>query len=44
MTEKDLNKLRQGVAFGNFFTNYGKVEQIVGMTIEASGMSCNVGG
>ena len=43
MTEKDFNKLRQGVRFGNFFTSYGRVEQIVGMTIEASGMSCNVG-
>ncbi|MBE6836849.1 MAG: flagellar protein export ATPase FliI [Ruminococcus sp.] len=43
MTDKDLSKLRQGVNFGNFFTNYGRVEQIVGMTIEASGMSCNVG-
>ncbi|MBQ7756877.1 MAG: flagellar protein export ATPase FliI [Oscillospiraceae bacterium] len=43
MTDKDFNKLRQGVRFGNFFTSYGRVEQIVGMTIEASGMSCNVG-
>lgn len=43
MTEDKLFKLRQGIKFGSFFTSYGKVEQIVGMIIEASGMSCNVG-
>lgn len=43
MTDSKFSELRQGVRFGNFFTNYGKVEQIVGMIIEASGMTCNVG-
>lgn len=43
MTDNDFSQLRQGVKFTNFFTTYGKVEQIVGMIIEASGMSCNVG-
>lgn len=27
----------------NFYTTLGKIEQIVGMTVEASGMSCNIG-
>lgn len=43
MTENAITQLRQGIKFGEFFTSYGKVEQIVGMIIEASGMSCNVG-
>lgn len=43
MTDIEITQLRQGIKFGEFFTSYGKVEQIVGMIIEASGMSCNVG-
>lgn len=43
MKKTDNGTLRQGVRLGSFFTSYGKVEQIVGMIIEATGMSCNVG-
>lgn len=44
MREKaDLTKLRKSLRVNNFYTRYGKIEQIVGMTVEASGMSCNIG-
>ncbi|MFT3951834.1 MAG: FliI/YscN family ATPase [Oscillospiraceae bacterium] len=39
----DCAALRQEIRFGNFFTCCGKVEQIVGMIIEASGLACNIG-
>lgn len=38
-----LVKLRKSLRVNNFYTKYGKIEQIVGMTVEASGMSCNIG-
>ena len=39
----DHSKLRRSMRLNNFYTTLGKIEQIVGMTVEASGMSCNIG-
>ncbi|MBQ5336010.1 MAG: flagellar protein export ATPase FliI [Oscillospiraceae bacterium] len=39
----DHSKLRRSMRSTNFYTTLGKIEQIVGMTVEASGMSCNIG-
>ena len=36
-------KLRRSLKLNNFHTILGKIEQIVGLTVEASGMSCNIG-
>ena len=36
-------KLRHSMKLNNFYTILGKIEQIVGLTVEASGMSCNIG-
>lgn len=42
-TRLDHTKLRRSMRLNNFYTTLGKIEQIVGMTVEASGMSCNIG-
>lgn len=39
----DQTRLRKSLRHNNFHTVLGKIEQIVGMTVEASGMSCNIG-
>ena len=36
-------QMRQHIKYGNFFTYYGKVEQIVGMIIEVSGLTSSIG-
>lgn len=36
-------QIRQHIKYGNFFTYYGKVEQIVGMIIEVSGLTSSIG-
>ena len=41
--EFDNSKIRQGLKFNDFNTCLGKIDQIVGMTVEASGLSCNIG-
>ncbi len=41
--EFNNSKIRQGLQFNDFSTCLGKIEQIVGMTIEASGLACNIG-
>lgn len=35
--------LRRSMRLNNFYTTLGKIEQIVGLTVEASGISCNIG-
>ena len=39
----DHKKLRKSMRTTNFYTTLGKIDQIVGMTVEATGMSCNIG-
>ncbi len=39
----NIVRLSKSLRVNNFYTKYGKIEQIVGMTVEASGMSCNIG-
>lgn len=39
----DQTKLRKSLRHNNFHNVLGKIEQIVGMTVEATGMSCNIG-
>lgn len=41
--EFNNEKIRQGLKFNDFNTCLGKIEQIVGMTVEASGLACNIG-
>lgn len=41
--ELDNSKIRQGLKLNDFSTCLGKIEQIVGMTIEATGLACNIG-
>lgn len=41
--EFDNSRIRQGLKFNDFNTCLGKIDQIVGMTVEASGLSCNIG-
>ena len=36
-------QLRRSMRLNSFYTSLGKIEQIVGMTVEASGISCNIG-
>lgn len=38
-----ITKIQRDVRFGNFFTRYGKVRQIVGMIIEVSGLESSIG-
>ncbi len=39
----DQTELCRNIRNNSFFKTYGKIEQIVGMTVEASGISCNIG-
>lgn len=39
----DQSELCRSIRMGNFYSTLGKIEQIVGMTVEASGISCNIG-
>ena len=34
---------RQVLQTGDFYSYYGKIEKIAGMTIEATGLTCNIG-
>lgn len=36
-------KYRQILRMGDFYTREGKIDQIVGMTVEATGIVCNIG-
>lgn len=39
----DQTELCRGIRERSFYKTYGKIEQIVGMTVEASGLNCNIG-
>lgn len=39
----DHTSLCRGIRMNSFYKTYGKIEQIVGMTVEASGINCNIG-
>ena len=39
----DHSNLCRGIRMNSFYKTYGKIEQIVGMTVEASGINCNIG-
>ena len=39
----DQSKLCAQIRMNNFYKVYGKIEQIVAMTVEASGIECNIG-
>lgn len=39
----DQSELCHSIRSNSFYKTYGKIEQIVGMTVEASGISCNIG-
>lgn len=39
----DHTNLCRGIHMNSFYKTYGKIEQIVGMTVEASGINCNIG-
>ncbi len=39
----DQTELCSNIRLGNFYKVYGKIEQIVAMTVEASGIECNIG-
>lgn len=39
----DHTNLCRGIRMNSFYKTYGKIEQIVGMTVEASGINCNIG-
>lgn len=39
----DQTELCRSIRDASFYKTYGKIEQIVGMTVEASGMNCNIG-
>jgi len=38
-----LNKYRQILSLADLYTRMGKIDKIVGMTIEATGIECNIG-
>lgn len=42
-TRLDQTNLKKSMRTSSFYTTLGKIDQIVGMTVEASGMSCNIG-
>ena len=42
-TYLDQTNLCRNLRNNSFFKVYGKIEQIVGMTVEASGITCNIG-
>lgn len=39
----DHSEIVRHIKLNNFYKTYGKIEQIVGMTVEASGMACSIG-
>lgn len=39
----DQSELCKNIKMNNFYKTYGKIEQIVGMTVEASGISASIG-
>lgn len=39
----DIIKYRNAFKINDFYTHMGKIDQIVGMTVEATGPSCNIG-
>ncbi len=39
----DHSRLCRDIRMNSFYKTYGKIEQIVGMTVEASGINCNIG-
>lgn len=39
----NTSKYRQILRMGDFYTREGKIHQIVGMTVEATGIVCNIG-
>ncbi|MFZ2539023.1 MAG: flagellar protein export ATPase FliI [Oscillospiraceae bacterium] len=39
----DLSDYRKALKLGDLYTHEGKIEQMVGMTVEAKGLSCNIG-
>lgn len=39
----DQTDLRANIKMNNFYKVYGRVEQIVAMTVEATGIECNIG-
>lgn len=39
----DQSELCRNIKMNNFYKTYGKIEQIVGMTVEASGITGNIG-
>lgn len=42
-THINLERYRQLVKMSNLYTYQGKVDQIIGMTMEATGIACNIG-
>lgn len=42
-TNIDQAEFRRALRMSDFYKRYGKIDQIVGMTIEASGIECNIG-
>lgn len=41
--QKNTAKYRQILRMGDFYSREGKIDQIVGMTVEATGIICNIG-
>ncbi|MGN0620655.1 MAG: FliI/YscN family ATPase [Porcipelethomonas sp.] len=42
-TNLDHSELCRTLRMSDFYKRYGKIDQIVGMTVEASGIECNIG-
>lgn len=38
-----LSEIRQALKIGDLYTHIGQIEQMVGMTIEAKGLTCSIG-
>ena len=43
LLQEHLGRLRSTLASSNLYSYRGRISQIVGMTIEATGIECNVG-
>lgn len=41
--KSELSEYRRALHFGELYSHIGKVEQMIGMTIEAQGVTCNIG-
>ena len=39
----DTSAIRRAISLGDLFTHRGKINKILGMTVEATGISCNIG-